>query len=98
MSSRKKSKVEEKILNDIYDIVLDADTLEYERNMFLHYKNAIENGSYVLNCISQLLSELRPYAIKQELSPKVAKFYVESSSYKAIDKELGRGLTFWNGL
>jgi peptide-methionine (S)-S-oxide reductase len=86
---------EEKILNDIYNLLLDTNTLEQERNILLSCKKDIEKGVYLLTCITQLVTELRPLAIKRKLSTNVSEFYVEVSNYKALDKELGRGLIFF---
>lgn len=91
MSAKYNPKInEEKILNDIYNLVLDPNTLEQERNILLSCKKDIEKGVYLLTCIAQLVAELRPLAIKRNLSTNVSKFFVEVST-----KEFGRGLIFF---
>jgi hypothetical protein len=96
MSAKNKLKIDEqKVLNDIYDLVLDPNTLEQERNVLLSCKNSIERGGNLFICIIQLQNDLRPFAIKLELSTKVSKYYVEISNYKTFDKRFGRGIIFF---
>ncbi|CRK84576.1 bacteriocin immunity protein [Neobacillus massiliamazoniensis] len=95
MSAKNKLKIDEqKVLNDIYDLVLDPNTLEQERNVLLSCKNSIEKGGNLFFCIRQLQKDLRPFAIKLELSTKVSKYYVEISNYKTFDRRFSIGF-FW---
>ena len=84
------------ILHDIYDIVLSPETSEQERAILLRYKQAIEKGEYFPRVMGQLEAELRPLAIRRELSKAVSKLYMKASSRKGEPK--GGGPMFLGGI
>lgn len=88
---------EEEILSRLYNLILNPDTKGFERKLLLPYKAKLEEKGNFLGVLTQLEKELWPYAIKEELSSKVAQFYVDISLYKN-GKGLGRGLITLGGV
>ncbi|MEY8446274.1 bacteriocin immunity protein [Enterococcus ratti] len=88
----KKTKEIETILSEIYDLILDTKIKEEERTILLTAKNSLEKKHYFPKVMQDLECQLRPLAIKGELTPTIAAFYMKISTLGKFEKELGRGL------
>lgn len=65
----------EETLNALYNLILNPGTREWERSLLLSAKNALENGANVDDQLSKLEAELRPLALRNNLTPDVTDFY-----------------------
>lgn len=65
----------EETLNTLYNLILNPATREWERSLFLSTKNAIENGEIFDTQLAKLEAELRPLALRNNLTPDVTDFY-----------------------
>lgn len=88
----KKKKIEEIVLVNLYELILDSTLKKEERNILIIGKNRIEKNEYFPKVMNDLEYELRPFAIRSELSDPVAKFYMDISDKGKFEKELGRGI------
>ena len=71
--------VKEDLLNDVYDLVLSAETKEEERQVLLVFKNAVEAGKDFDESVVNLASDLRKIGVKNiskktKMSPNVNDF------------------------
>ena len=76
-SSMKKRLNEDVYLEQIYNLVLDADISERERDILLKSKNDLEQGTPFFRVIYELKTALSPLGFRQQISPKVIEFYTE---------------------
>lgn len=88
-----KKEVEAKILEKIYDLILDSAVTEIERTSLVTAKSQLEKQQYFPRVMNDLEANLRPLAIKGELSEPAHQFYKEIATIGKFEKELGRGLT-----
>lgn len=65
----------EEILNILYNLILNPATREWERSALLSTKQAIEDSHNIDDRLSNLEAELRPLAVRNNLTPDVADFY-----------------------
>ena len=89
--------VKEDLLNNVYDLVLSAETKEEERQVLLVFKNAVEAGKDFDKSVEKLASDLRKIGVKNisektKMSPNVNDFYKKISSYGFFEENLARGL------
>ncbi len=85
--------MEQKFLNEIYNLVLDRDIREWERQELLQAKQNLESGKREKQVINALEAQLRPLALRQNLTPKVSQFYQSISNGKfsvGLDKAVSR--------
>lgn len=82
-----KNAAEIAVLNRIYNLILDIHIRDWERHLLIETKNRIESGGQMQTELSQLEWELRPLALRQNLTPKMADFYREITNSKLF----GRG-------
>ncbi|MDN2453120.1 peptide-methionine (S)-S-oxide reductase MsrA [Lactobacillus sp. UCMA15818] len=66
-------------LDEIYNLVLNTATREWEREQLLKCKSEIENGTNNEQAFSELEYRLRPLAARNNLTPDVADFYAKLS-------------------
>ena len=93
MKNPKLNPYQENLLQDIYNIVLSPDTPQKERTILLYHKQAIEKGNYFPQIMRQLERDLRPLAIKRELSKPVSELYMKVLSSRREDPQgAGPGL------
>ncbi|WP_122646842.1 bacteriocin immunity protein [Enterococcus mediterraneensis] len=92
MKKTSQKEIKETILSNLYDLVLDSTIKENERKILLEAKNNLEKNNYFPRVMNNLEKNLRPAAIRGELSKPVAKFYMDISTVGKFEKELGRGL------
>lgn len=67
---------QEEQLNDIYNLILTSGTREWERTQLVSAKNALEDGADFSAELSKLEANLRPLAVRNNLTPDVAEFYL----------------------
>lgn len=65
----------EEILNILYNLILNPATREWERSVLLATKQAIEECNSMDDYLSKLEAELRPLAVRNNLTPDMADFY-----------------------
>ncbi|RZI48818.1 bacteriocin immunity protein [Lactococcus kimchii] len=86
----KKINEQEAILNELYNLILDRGTREWERQFLLESKNRIEQGETSLSAeLSRLESNLRPLALRYNLTPQVTLFYQKISESKLFGRGVG---------
>lgn len=81
---------EEKIMNEVYNFIVDEKITDAERKIFINFKNRIE-------ALMALSYDLRDLAIKnisenKGLTPDVSNFYKKISSYGQLKLNWARGL------
>ncbi|MBC1420072.1 peptide-methionine (S)-S-oxide reductase MsrA [Listeria fleischmannii] len=69
------------ILNDLYNLILNPGTREFERSLLEKTKNKIENGADSRNQLSKLEASLRPLALRNNLTPDVTDFYLKITGH-----------------
>jgi len=77
------------ILNRLYNLVLDRNIREHERNLLFVAKEGIESGNSVKKEITQLEIALRPLAIRYTLTPLVDAFYDDITSSNLFGLGIG---------
>ena len=87
----------EEILNKVYNLILDPEIRQNERDILLHYKTRLENTKNEQRVVMELAEALRQQAVsgihsQKLLSPKVATFYKEIASYGELSKNIAQGL------
>lgn len=80
---------QEEILRDLYNIILNSGTREWEREQFSVTKNALENGENLKDQVAKLEAVLRPLALRNNLTPDAADFYLKitNTSSENIETE-----------
>ncbi|MBC2187504.1 peptide-methionine (S)-S-oxide reductase MsrA [Listeria booriae] len=68
---------QEEVLRDLYNLILHPGTRDWERSLMQTAKTQIESGANVDNQIAKLEAELRPLAIRNNLTPDVTDFYLK---------------------
>ena len=91
------NKKTEEILNKVYNLILDPEIRQNERDILLHYKTRLENTKNEQRVVMELAEALRQHAVsgihsQKSLSPKVATFYKEIATYGELSKNLAQGL------
>lgn len=62
-------------LATLYNLILNPGTRDWERSLLLEARNAIENGANFDTQLSKLEADLRPLALRNNLTPDVTDFY-----------------------
>ena len=91
------NKKTEEILNKVYNLILDPEIRQNERDILLHYKTRLENTKNEQRDVMELAEALRQQAVSsihshKSLSPKTATFYKEIEAYGQLSKNLAQGL------
>ncbi|MBC1575195.1 peptide-methionine (S)-S-oxide reductase MsrA [Listeria booriae] len=68
---------QEEVLRDLYNLILYPGTRDWERSLMQTAKTQIESGANVDNQIAKLEAELRPLALRNNLTPDVTDFYLK---------------------
>lgn len=66
---------QQEILTDLYNLMLDPGTRDFERQQLSLAKDQLESGRKINDVLGQLEFSLRPLALRQNLSPNMADFY-----------------------
>lgn len=77
--------MQEEFIQDLYNLILNPGTREWERSQLTAVKNAVEAGSNFSDQMAKLEAELRPLASRNNLTPDVTDFYL-----KIIDDPTGK--------
>ena len=83
---------QEEVLEKIYNLILNPNTREWERYLLTTAKDGLEADASFKDQVAKLEADLRPLALRNNLTPDVTDFYQEltgdeSSELKA---EIGR--------
>lgn len=62
-------------LATLYNLILNPGTRDWERSLLLEARNALENGANFDTQLSKLEADLRPLALRNNLTPDVTDFY-----------------------
>lgn len=89
---------ENAILEQVYDLILDEQTQDDERDELIAFKNDVGKGKDFERQLMNLAEGLRQIAVKRltvqsTLSPRVGEFYMKISTTGLLTKSLGNGLT-----
>ncbi|MEO1768545.1 peptide-methionine (S)-S-oxide reductase MsrA [Candidatus Enterococcus ferrettii] len=66
---------QENTMTEIYNLILNSKTRDWERSLLLEAKDAIETGANYNETIAKLEAALRPLASRNNLTPDVTDFY-----------------------
>ncbi len=75
---------QEEITRELYNLILNTGTREWERSILIATKNALENHANFENQLAKLESELRPLALRNNLTPDVTDFYLRVTDNSVI--------------
>lgn len=94
---RKREEEENKVLSEVYDLILDENTLKDEREILMYFKNSIEKGKDFQREIMHLAEGLRRLSLKkfrnkESLSKSVCDFYMKISTKGFFEKNLAIGI------
>ncbi|ANK61439.1 peptide-methionine (S)-S-oxide reductase MsrA [Loigolactobacillus backii] len=62
-------------LNDVYNLILNKGTRDWERQQLLILKTAVETGNNFKTELARLEANLRPLAVRDNLTPDMTDFY-----------------------
>lgn len=65
----------EDTLNILYNLILNPATREWERSLLIETKNQLDDGKQLESHLSKIESDLRPLALRENLTPDVMDFY-----------------------
>lgn len=87
----------EHIMDQVYNLILNVETKENEREALINFKNEIEAGKEFERNLMKLAESLREISVKNisektTMSIGVREFYKKISSYGQLKKNFGRGL------
>ncbi|MBY5035551.1 bacteriocin immunity protein [Streptococcus gallolyticus] len=74
-------------LNLLYDLILQEEVSQEERDLLVEAKNKIEAGDEALPVFNLLLGQLRPLAIGRRMSKPVSDFYLKAMTRPANDQK-----------
>lgn len=78
---------QEEVLGKIYNLILNPKTREWERYLLTTTKNALDDKGNFKEQLAKLEAELRPLALRNNLTPDVADFYQEiTGKESAVDQ------------
>ncbi|MGC6769370.1 peptide-methionine (S)-S-oxide reductase MsrA [Enterococcus sp. LJL51] len=75
---------QEELISDIYNLIVNPGTREWERSLLVAAKNSIEDTANLKNQLDKLEGELRPLALRNNLTPDVADFYLKITGESVI--------------
>ena len=78
---------QEEVLGKIYNLILNPKTREWERYLLTNTKNALDEKGNFKEQLAKLEAELRPLALRNNLTPDVTDFYQEiTEKDSAVDQ------------
>ncbi len=88
---------QEETLIEVYNLILNLDTQEEERQMLIEFKNSVEQSKDFDRALQKLCENLRFQAVKnitnkKHMSTEMNNFYKKICSFGQFNKNLGRGL------
>lgn len=75
---------EEKFLEQVYNLILNPNTREWEWYLLTNAKNGLEHGGNYSEQSAKLEADLRPLALRNNLTPDVTDFYNEITGVETI--------------
>lgn len=91
---------QEETVRELYNLILNQGTREWERSLLIATKNALENQVNFEDQLAKLESELRPLASRNNLTPDVTDFYLKLTGDPVgkmkfdMSQHLGQDLTY----
>lgn len=80
---------QEEILGKIYNLILNPKTREWERYLLTTTKNALDDQGNFKEQLAKLEADLRPLALRNNLTPDVTDFYQEiTGKESAVDQSV----------
>ena len=83
-------KTRDDMLEQIYDLILDSDISNTEREILLDAKQKLEINNDYLQVVSDLKNNLSPSALKFKLSQRTLKFYGELQKQFPVKDKIWR--------
>ncbi|KHD45020.1 bacteriocin immunity protein [Streptococcus hongkongensis] len=77
------------LLENIYNLILDIDISEKEREILMYAKIELENNRYDLQVARILNGDLSTLALQQQLSEKVIAFSLELQKRTLLNNKIG---------
>lgn len=74
------------ILNQLYNLILNPGTRDWERSLLMKAKSAIESGANFDTQLAKLEADLRPLALRNNLTPDVTDFYLKMTDDPATSE------------
>ncbi|MGL9727170.1 peptide-methionine (S)-S-oxide reductase MsrA [Enterococcus sp. DIV0756] len=78
---------QEEILEKIYNLILNPNTREWERYLLSTTKNALTDQASFNEQLAKLEAELRPLALRNNLTPDVTDFYQEITGNATVTEQ-----------
>lgn len=78
---------QEEVLQRIYNLILNPNTREWERYLLTTTKNALADQKNFKEQLAKLEAELRPLALRNNLTPDVTDFYQEITGNDPVVEE-----------
>lgn len=87
---------EAEIMNEVYDLILNANVTQDERAILVNFKNHVNDKNFA-NELMRLAAGLRQLAIKnlvaqKKMSPETSAFYKKIATYGQQELNWARGL------
>ena len=87
---------EAEIMNEVYDLILNANVTQDERAILVNFKNRVTDKNFA-NELMGLAAELRQLGIKnlaaqKKMSPETSAFYKKIATYGQQELNWARGL------
>ncbi|WP_286029039.1 bacteriocin immunity protein [Ligilactobacillus agilis] len=87
---------ETEIINEVYDLILNANVTQDERAILVNFKNRVTDKNFA-NELMRLAAGLRQLAIKnlaaqKKMSPETSAFYKKIATYGQQELNWARGL------
>lgn len=76
---------EDEIVEQLYNLIVNPNTREWERYLLTATKNALTDQINFKEQLAKLEAELRPLALRNNLTPDVADFYQMITGKKAVE-------------
>lgn len=80
------------ILNEMYNLILSKHIREWERALILEAKSRIESQGNLEEALTQLEAQLRPLALRYNLTPMTTEFYNKISTSGLFGRGVGHRL------
>lgn len=74
------------ILNQLYNLILNPGTRDWERSLLMKAKSGIESGASFDAQLAKLEADLRPLALRNNLTPDVTDFYLKMTDDSAASE------------
>lgn len=82
--------METEILNRLYNLVLSRDIRDFERGLLLSAKRNLEEGKPLRSTMNELEAQLRPLAVRFNLTPSVSEFYDYITTTAGLARGVGK--------